>query len=705
MCLSRREVATKDWTDEFFLWPSQQDMFLAAINKAAMTHDLWYSPMIYSKPQRNKGNVSHTPCAWADLDTCRPELLLIPPTMVLETSNGRYQALWSFDETVEPIWAEALSKRIAYKHRDEGCDPSGWDLTQLLRVPYTYNFKYNDNDGRPVVKVVSADNNAYRMDAFNVYPQLEDDEMALQIPYPELEEINMDANDVLMKHRRDLSPHVWLLFQQEPKQDWSKALWQLELLLIEAGLSKEETLVVCKDAACNKFERDQRSDKALWRDVCRASQKVAERNSFIMTPSLTNRELLTTEERGWLIRNPSLVESYVDWGKEMGDAAWRYHQAGAFVALSSLLAGTIRLPTSYGTIVPNLWFMILADTTLTRKTTAMDMTVELIMEIDSDAILATDGSIEGLFTSLAARPGRPSIFLRDEFSGLLEMITKKDYYAGMAETLTKLYDGKFQKRVLRKETIEVKDPVLIMFAGGIRNRILQLLNYDHVASGFLPRFIFVTAESDVTTLKPLGPATASSTGQRQEIINRFRLTHNHYQAVNEVIIEGKKITTEKRWDAELTPDAWERYNKFEADLLNNSLESLNKEMITPTFDRLAKSGLKAAVLLAAVRQREERLIVEEEDLVRAFGYVEQWRMDTMTVLNNIGQSALEKHITQVYNAIVAKPGILRSELMRQYHLTSRDLNVVFDTLELRDLVTRQKSGNGEKYFPIGTHQQ
>jgi len=86
--------------------------------------------------------------------------------------------------------------------------------------------------------------------------------------------------------------------------------------------------------------------------------------------------------------------------------------------------------------------MILGTTTVTRKTSSMDLAMELIMDVDDEIVLATDGSIEGLLTSLSTRPGRPSIFLRDEFSGLLDQMTKKDYLSGMAELLTKLYDCK-----------------------------------------------------------------------------------------------------------------------------------------------------------------------------------------------------------------------------------------------------------------------
>src|SRR5262249_60707927 len=121
---------------------------------------------------------------------------------------------------------------------------------------------------------------------------------------------------------------------------------------------------------------------------------------------------------------------------------------------------------------------------------------------------------EGLFSALATRPGKPSVFLRDEFTGLLEQMTKRDYMAGFAEMLTKLYDSKTLKRVLRKETIAVKDPILIVYAGGIKSRMQLMMTLEQVASGFLPRFVFITAVSDINRVRPLGPPTAKDLGAR-----------------------------------------------------------------------------------------------------------------------------------------------------------------------------------------------
>jgi ribosomal protein S25 len=283
----------------------------------------------------------------------------------------------------------------------------------------------------------------------------------------------------------------------------------------------------------------------------------------------------------------------------------------------------------------------------------------------------------------------------------LDAMVKKDYMAGMPETLTKLYDCKFQKRVLRKDIIEVRDPCLIFFAGGIRTRVLSLLTHEHVASGFMPRFVFITAESDVTKLRPLGPPTSQSLGQRELLTSRLRHMHGHYSSEQLITVNGKSMATKRLWNAELTPEAWARYNKAETDMLQSALKSTHSEVMTPTMDRLAKSGLKAAVLLAACRKLEENLVVDEADIVCAFRYVEEWRHYTLDVINNIGVSVQERQVEQIMRAVERKPGVTRSELMQFYHLDARSTNQILDTLDQREMITRQKFHRTERLWPAG----
>jgi hypothetical protein len=333
----------------------------------------------------------------------------------------------------------------------------------------------------------------------------------------------------------------------------------------------------------------------------------------------------------------------------------------------------------------------------------MDLAMDLTMEVDDDVLLATDGSLEGMMTSLAARQSRPSVFLRDEFSGLLEAMTKKDYMAGFAETLTKLYDGKPMKRLLRKEVVEVRSPILILFAGGIREKICSLLTYEQVSSGFMPRFIFVTAESDPTRIKPLGPPTLETDNGKAAVREELEDLAKHYHQTVEMdlkIVNTASITTQKVFEAYLTPPAWQRYNDLETAMVEDGLKSDRPDIMTPVNDRLSKSILKAAVLIAASQQRGESVTVEVIDILRAIHYGRDWKAHANLVMSNVGRGTLEKQIDSVLGYVERRPGVTRSVIMQNMHLTAQAASALFETMDQRGLIIRQRQGRTERLFPV-----
>jgi hypothetical protein len=693
LCIARRVAGKGAFEEQFFRWPDDLEALSEYINESVMNHDVWFCPMLFDAPARKKEHVDICPSVWADLDTCTPDLLLIPPTVVIESSSKRYQALWLLDPPVEPLEAEDASKKVAYFHAEQGADKSGWDLTQLLRVPFTLNYKYVP----PATVTVSGAGDPVNIVDFAVYPVVTEDVSAMW-PFPDSIE---DSQTLLDRYKNDIDQSVWPLLQLEPRDDWSKALWNLEMLLSESSLSREDIFSIVRDAKCNKYKRDGRSEKLLWREVCKAWAKVRERSEVIESATaFKNPDLLSDGDMQAVQKDRTFIEEYVDWAKGVGDAAEVYHHAGAFMCLSCILAGSVQLQTSFGPIAPNMWFLLLADTTLTRKSTALDLAVDLIVEVDADIVLATDGSIEGLFSALATRPGRPSLFLRDEFSGFIEVITKRDYYAGMPETLTKMYDGRYQKRQLRREVIEVRDPVLCLFAGGIKSKILWLLGDEFVYSGFLPRFVFVTAKSNLGKLRPLGPPNDRTISGREMLVAKLATIKTRYQSEVEVKAGSIKVPVRALHDVQLTPDAWRLYNNMELKLLESGIKSTVQDMLTPTMDRLAKSGLKASILIAASRVPNSRVTVTEGDVLKAFQYVTQWREFAMEVMAGIGMSQQEKQIEVLFSAIKRNPGVTRSELMRNYHLTKREADSTFDTLEQRGLIARVKTKGTERLTAI-----
>lgn len=679
--------------EKFFRFPDKLNDVVDYVYNHRRKLDVYFCPTLLVKPKRIKENIVESRVVWSDLDECIPDNLLVEPTLVIESSVGRYQGFWVLNETYPALDIENVNKRIAYYHENDGADLSGWDLTQLLRIPLTFNHKYIPANKVTVFSVEQE--NLYSPDDFSVYPGVEQKVIPLPSDLPK-----KTPTEVLGEYKMSLNPRVHYLFNTVPEGDWSQPLWELEKSLLESGLPLKEAFIVCRAAACNKYRRDGRPETHLWKELVKALEEVKESKKDVSFPTLTHRgvqDLLTETERYTCKKESSFIEEYVEWGKTVSDAAWQYHQAGAFIILSSILSGCVSLPTSFGTINPNLWFMILADTTLTRKSTAMDMAVDMLTLVNRESILATDSSIEGLLTALSTRPGTPSLFLRDEFTGFIEQMARREYYSGMLETFTKLYDGKFMRRVLRKETIEVADPIFILFAGGIKSKMTELLSYEHVSSGFLPRFVIITAEADVSKIRPLGPPTETTSTGKQALIKRLLQIQTHYIR-DEGEADANSLRMPKKWNAELTPDAWGRYNKIESTMMQDGIESGLPELMTPTMDRLAKSGLKAAILIAASDKLKDKVVVEEEHLVRAFYYVEQWREHVLYLVNNLGSTGAERQIQRAFAFIKQRPGTPRSELMKQLKLDARQAASLFSTLEQRALIKTVKKGKRDEAY-------
>lgn len=683
------------FTEHFFEYPDDVASAIAIVRSKSLVENAYFCPQLLTARKRVKTNVDQVQSIWADLDECNPNKMLIAPSLSMETSPGRYQALWRLDVPVEAEEAEEVARRVAYAHSNDGADRSGWDLTQLLRIPGTRNFKYGSGADAPKVSVLGWNDNLHTIEEFrDRYDQAAGYEY-LDIPFPDF--VYEAGEEILERNRFRLNGAAFTLFHRAPEQDRSSALFRLEMYCLEAGLSLAETFQVCRDSACNKFGDNM---VRLWKDVCRARAKHTEQNTMAKLPPGTQTSLVTEDEKKTLEANPSFIERYVEWAKTVGDAAWQYHEASAFIALSSLLAGSVRLPTRYGYISPNLWFMILADTTLTRKSTAMDLSTDLLMEVDESILLATDGSVEGFMTALSARPGVPSLFLRDEFTGFVDQMKKKDYMSGFQEFLTKLYDGRTQKRLLRKEEITIRNPRLVIYAGGIKSKMQRIVTHEDIESGFIPRFVLITAESDPSRVKPLGPPEEENLEGRERVLAELKQIHQAHKYTEPVIYQGKVVGVQEVCvDVKMTERAWARYNEVEQTLTHLGVESGPelRETLVPMYVRLAVNILKAAILLAASRCLEGPILVDEWDVIRAASYGDMWRHYAQDIIVNVGKGPVEHKIQVILNAIERKGTFSRSKIMQTYHLTARDMDDIEKTIIGRGLVTKGGEGRAVTY--------
>lgn len=701
LCIATATNSKVDFRQHFFEWPEHRHIISNFVEEQQRNKNVWFCVNLLSQPERKKEYCLPSTFAWADLDFIIPnEEDDLYPTCIIESSPARFQAYWRIEgEAVPPDVAEDFSKKIAYK---TGADKSGWDLTQLLRLPWTQNLKYNP----PVLtKLISISENAYPIEVFD----------SIQVPVPEeqLASHNPIPNDlpsvdaVLYRYKTEgrLDEEFASLYTKTPdaESDWSRILWRFIHKCLSLGMTPEETLVLSNAAACNKYNRDNRPISYLWRDVSKAWTEHRNFN-FILgekTEIVTMPHLVDFDE----IEEDSFISDYKTWANQATDAPEQYHELTCFVALSAVICSGLWLAVEWGEIVPNLWGLVLGESTLTRKTTAMRLAVDMLKDIDETLILATDGSAEGLLTGLSHRPKHVSIFWKDEVSGFFDSINRKDYLAGLPETLTQLYDvPKVLTRLLRKETVTISEPYFIFFGGGIRDKVYSLINDEYILSGFLPRFLVVSGENDLTRIRRTGPPTTLSNERKDNIVRSLTDIKERYNATVETSIGGEKIQWPSRIEARLTDDAWEYYGSLEDKLTHAGAESDLAMLALPTFTRLSFSLLKMALLVAASRRLPDasnHLIVEVSDIKQAAFYIERWGHYSIDLLLNAGKSQTEKVISRALALVRRKDGLTKSELMQRMHLTAREAKDLIDTMVQRGLIDTKPSGRGVKIFLVG----
>lgn len=213
--------------------------------------DTYFCPHGFTKPYRQKKFAAMPRLLWADLDEVDPRDCKIKPTIAIESSPGRHAGLWVTDRPV----TEVLNRDLSYFL---GSDKGGWDVTQVLRVPGTINYKYQSH---PKVRLLWSDGPSYRVSELRrKVPELEED----------LEE--SDVSEIWRKYEAKLP--AWarreVLNGRPQVGKRSEMIWKIEHALIDVGMSEEEVFSVIRASPWNKFKDRLNGDAQLKRELEKA---------------------------------------------------------------------------------------------------------------------------------------------------------------------------------------------------------------------------------------------------------------------------------------------------------------------------------------------------------------------------------------------------------------------------------------------------
>ncbi len=158
-------IKTEDsWQTEWFKYPAQRPELIKHIQSGG--GDVYISPAVYSDKRATKDAVKKVQTVWVEFDGAAeidffakkvPE-----PTLIVQTSlTSHVHCYWRIPPSAGPS-VENINRRLTYYLQ---ADTSGWDATQLLRPPGTFNFKR----GLPV-ELRHSSNEAFTTEVFDFIP-------------------------------------------------------------------------------------------------------------------------------------------------------------------------------------------------------------------------------------------------------------------------------------------------------------------------------------------------------------------------------------------------------------------------------------------------------------------------------------------------------------------------------------------------------
>ncbi len=257
----------KYWVPFHTEWPDDSAVTRRIDSSLRDGEDLYYSVAQFSQRGRNIEHVLPSHWLWADLDEVHPTegaRIGFLPTVAVQSSPGRYQALWRLTRALRPKNLERLNRGLSYCLE---ADRGGWDLTQVLRIPGTRNFKYPD---APVVELMW-----YKPDL--VYdPKAVWAAVKEHVPAAELASV-----EGTVLPRRPIPKRARLMLKAGPDEvvegERSARLWELNCILAESGLTDTEIYALVSGTPWNKWRGISSGRARLSRDIAKAIQHVNRR--------------------------------------------------------------------------------------------------------------------------------------------------------------------------------------------------------------------------------------------------------------------------------------------------------------------------------------------------------------------------------------------------------------------------------------------
>ncbi len=187
------------------------------------------------------------------------------------------------------------------------------------------------------------------------------------------------------------------------------------------------------------------------------------------------------------------LKAYSNYISTLTDAPIEFGQASALTILGMTAIGRRWIDRGSG-IRPNLFTMLVAGSSVDRKSTSVAAAIEVLKAVEPQRVGPKDFTAESLTFHMRKRPikTRNKMILPLEEFGEFLAVAKRGYGQTLMSTLCNLYDGNdFERLRSRKKPLHVEKPRLAILGGvsfGMLEKFSEPVDW---ATGFFSRMLFI----------------------------------------------------------------------------------------------------------------------------------------------------------------------------------------------------------------------
>lgn len=439
----------------------------------------------------------------------------------------------------------------------------------------------------------------------------------------------------------------------------------------------------CKSLQWDKFSTEQKLN--LIRDTLKnldnnlnidGIEEISLKELKEIKMDLNNRRMPNLRE---LLPEDHFINIVETWMSGLSDTYYEYRVSSSLWLLSALIQGKGKLAMKQGTIYPNLYILILGQSTKSRKSTAIKKIKPIYKVATNTDLYNDDPTIEGYLEMLAKKPVQN--FIRDEVSGLLAKYHKK-YNDGIFDLECNIYDGDSVRKIKAagrdKEPKEfiIKNPYVTHLYATTPDKFSSIMSLEDFLCGYGYRFIY-----------------SFPTYSKERM--RFDLEDNEDNEAWARVLTSTRSLYRKYEDSEefkfkMTKEAIDLFNEI-GEELEDAGEALNNEQIDSAIGRAQDNILKIAMLLEIGKSEPSHEITKESISIASLMIMDFYLPSFMQIVDRIMSDARNNKIEKAIATIRRMGGTCtRSTLIQNGHFTKKECDEIVEAMLIGNILIEKR---------------